>query len=159
MIGLFKITDKRDGESYVLAESQMEKAFKGKFYIPPIYRESCSNIANGDVIFGVLDDQSGFGAILYKVDDNITDGSSITFTKDLVVNGDESVKGNVDVSKNITADGNVECTDMNANGTITGNNMNTTIMLTAEHVAAIVAAATSGEPALLEAVQVIMKKL
>lgn len=153
MIGLFKITDKRDGESYVLAESQMEKAFKGKFYIPPIYRESCSNIANGDVIFGVLDDQSGFGAILYKVDDNITDGSSITLAKDLVVNGD------VDVSKNITAEGNVECTDMNANGTITGNNMNTTIILTSAHAAAIVAAVTSGEPVSLEAVQVIMKKL
>lgn len=159
MIGLFKITDKRDGESYVLAESQMEKAFKGKFYIPPIYRESCSNIANGDVIFGVLDDQSGFGAILYKVDDNITDGSSITLAKDLVVNGDESVKGNIESSKNITAKGNVECTDMNANGTITGNNMNATIMLTAAHAALIVAAAASGSAATLTGVQIMMPKL
>lgn len=108
MIGLFKITDKRDGESYVLAESQMEKAFKGKFYIPPIYRESCSNIANGDIIFGVLDDQSGFGAILYKVDDNITDGNALTLTKDLVVNGDESVKGNISASNNISADGHLQ---------------------------------------------------
>ena len=157
MIGLFKITDKRDGESYVLAESQMEKAFKGKFYIPPIYRESCSNIANGDVIFGVLDDQSGFGAILYKVDDSITDGNSLTLTKDLKVNGDESVKGNIDASMNITAKGNVECTNMKANSMITGNSPNTTITLTAAHAALIVAAGLSGTAAPLSGVQVMMQ--
>lgn len=140
MIGLFKITDKKDGESFVIAESQMEKAFKGKFYIPPIYRKSCSNIANGDIIFGLLDDQSGFGAILYKVDDKITDGNSLTLSKDLHVNG------NIDVANNITAKGNIECANLTAHNNIVGNNMNSTINLTAAHAAAIVAAATSSVP-------------
>ncbi len=95
MIGLFKITDKRDSESYVLAESQMENAFKGKFYIPPIYRGSCSDLANGDIIFGVLDDQSGFGAILYKIDDGITNDSALNLSKDLAVKREINSKGNI----------------------------------------------------------------
>lgn len=111
MIGQFKIIDKKDGETFVLAESCMDKSFQGQFYLPPLYRESCSELKNGDTIFGVLDDQSGFGAVLFKFDDKMTDGNSLTLTKDLHINksltvdGDASVGGSETVKKDVIVHG------------------------------------------------------
>lgn len=105
MIGLFKITNKRDGETYIIAESVMTKGFIGRFYIPPIYRESCSNLSDNDTFFGILDDQSGYGAILYKVDDNITSNNALNLSNELKVNGNvttnDHFKGTITLSTSV----------------------------------------------------------
>lgn len=124
MIGKFRIIDIGNGEEFVLAESMMNNSFKGKFYIPPLYRTSCSNLKKGDEVFGVLDDQTGFGAILFKFDDKMTDGYSLTLTqnlrinKSLMVDEDASVGGSETVQKDVIVYGN---TDIAGNTNIGGN--------------------------------------
>lgn len=157
MIGLFEITDKRDGETYILAKSKMENKFIGRFYIPPLYRSSCSNLSNGDIVFCIMDDDSGYGAVLYKVDDNITDKNGIILTNNLTVNKELNIQqdaqfnGNIDAKINISVNGN-----LNVGNTIKGKNLNATLNLTAAHCALIVASATSGSPAVLTGVQLYM---
>lgn len=116
MIGQFRITDKRDGESFVIAESCMNKDFIGQFYIPPIYRDSCSNLTNGDTVFCVLDDQSGFGAILFKFDDKVTGNNSLKLTKNLDITGNctaDRYYGKAQMTFSLTA---ADCAEIVASG-------------------------------------------
>lgn len=92
MIGLFKVTNKRDGSRYVDAQSCMTPSIEGRFYIPFEYRDAVSTLSNGDDFFGVMDDATGFGAMLYKVDDGLTTSTSAKFAND------------VNVSKTVNAD-------------------------------------------------------
>ena len=138
MIGLFKVSS-ISGQQ-VRAKSQMNSAFEGTFYVPPLYRAECSSLASGDVFFGVLDDDSGLGAMLYKVSDGVTGSNALSLSKDLHVTGSETVGVNLKVT-----------------GQITGNSTNTTINLTAAHAALIVASGLSGTAAPLTAVPVIMQ--
>lgn len=141
MIGFFKITDKRDGQTYCIAESLAVLGVDGRFYYPPLYRDGIGTMNNGDVIFGVMDDSSGYGAILYKKDDGIVNSDGMTMNHNLTVKGNTSVKGSETVTGKVTADA-----GFSTDATIKGNSPNTTITLTAAHCAAIVGGATSGVP-------------
>lgn len=135
MIGFFKITDKRDGQTYCIAESLAVIGVEGRFYYPPLYRDGIGTMNNGDVIFGVMDDSSGYGAILYKKDDGIVNSEGMTIEHNLTIKGNASVTGKVTADAGFSTD-----------ATIKGNSPNTTITLTAAHCAAIVGGATSGVP-------------
>lgn len=135
MIGLFKITDKRDGQTYCIAESLAVDDVEGRFYYPPLYRDGIGDMSNGDIFFGVMDESSGYGAILYKKNDGIVNGEGMTMAHNLTVSGSASVTGKVTADAGFSTD-----------ATIKGNSPNTTITLTAAHCAAIVGGATSGVP-------------
>lgn len=87
MIGIFKVIEITDKDKIIIAESEMNKGFKGNFYLPPLYRDSCSNLSNGDKFFGVLDDDSGFGAMLYKFDDDLSGNNLLHVTNELKADG------------------------------------------------------------------------
>lgn len=156
MIGIFKIKS-IENSNMVIAESEMNNGFIGRFYIPPVYRESCSKLSTGDRIFGVLDDDSGFGALLFKFDDGITDNNALNLSNDLIVNGNSKLQGTLDVFRDTTING---MTNINNNlivsGTITGNAPQSTINLTAAHAALILAAALSGTTAPLPEVPLVL---
>lgn len=90
MIGLFDVIDTHDNETYCVAKSCMVENIIGKFYIPAEYRDEVSKLVKGDIIFCVLDESSGFGAILYKQFDGLTENNAFKFYNDLTVGGNIS---------------------------------------------------------------------
>lgn len=147
MIGLFKISDKRDGSTFCIAESLASEGVSGRFFIPPLFRDAVSELRVRDTVFCVLDDSSGYGAILYKVEDGITDENTMRFSHSIDVKGDINAHGSVDVG-----------VDLNVTGNIKGNAPNSTINLTPAHSALILASALSGTAAPLASVPVILDK-
>lgn len=137
MIGWFTITDKRDGQTYIQAKADAIKGVSAWLYIPPLYRDNVSTLQAGDSVFGVVDDASGYGAILYKKDDGITTNNTLKVNNNLQLGGDATIAGT-----------------MQAAG-VKGKSANTTITLTAAHCADIVAGA-EGTGAALTAVPVIL---
>lgn len=87
MIGIFKVINITDKDKIIIGESEMNKGFKGNFYLPPLYRGSCSNLSTGDRFFGVLDDDSGFGAMLYKFDDDVSGNNRFHVTNEFKADG------------------------------------------------------------------------
>lgn len=138
MVGIFTVSDERDGVTYCIAAAKAAEGVKGRFYVPPLYRDSVAKLSRGDSFFGILDTVSGYGAILYKLDDGVADGQAVNIAKNLkvgnglTVDGDGTVRGSLSVS-----------------GSITGGNANTQIFLTPEDTAGIVAAGASGAPFVL----------
>lgn len=164
MIGWFTISDKRDGHTYCIASSDAVDGVKGRFYIPPLYRSSVAELSNGQRVFGVLDDASGFGAVLFKEDDQISKDNELSVAHDLAVGGKATISGDLTVQGSQTTQGNATISGfLSATGaistqaTISGNSPNTTINLTAAHAALIFAAALSGTAAPLAATPVIMQ--
>ena len=103
MIGIFKVIEISDANKIIIGESEMNKGFKGNFYLPPLYRESCSNLSTGDRFFGVLDDDSGFGAMLYKFDDGVSGNNLMHVTNELKADGNittgDYFHGKIDLSQ------------------------------------------------------------
>lgn len=142
MIGWFRVIDKRDSQTFVECASNAVEGVKGRMYLPPLYRDSVSNLSVNDEVFCVLDDASGFGAILYKKDDGIAKNNSFNLDNDLNVSGDADIKGKLTVD-----------------GEIIGSNSNATIVLTGVHTAAIVAAGENAQPVTLNGVYVSMDEV
>lgn len=63
MIGTF-IVDYFKDEISVIAKSKMNEDILGLFFLPPLNRENTSNIVIGSLFFGILDEESGLGALL-----------------------------------------------------------------------------------------------
>lgn len=138
MIGLFEITDVRDAQTFCIAKSCMVESVKGRFYIPAEYRASVSTLSAGDVIFCVLDDSSGFGAILYKKDDGVAKDNTYNFNHDVAVGDNLVVSGQIESKTFIKApDANLK--HFSGNSSIT-----TTITITPEVCAEILAVGASG---------------
>lgn len=137
MIGWFKVTDKRDSQTFVECASNAVEGVKGRMYLPPLYRDSVSKLSVDDEVFCVLDDASGYGAILYKKDDGIAENNSFNLDKDLSVSGDADINGMLTVD-----------------GEIVGSNSNATIVFTGVHTAAIVAAGANAQPVTLNGVYI-----
>ena len=135
MIGFFTIIDKRDSSTYCIVSSDINSALTAKAFIPPLYRDGVSNITNGDKVFCVIDDASGFGAILFKQDDGVTSDNSLILKHDLDVSGDIAVTGKIDASG-----------DIKTSSMLGGK---TNLYLTAAHTASIIASGLSGAPVTL----------
>lgn len=75
MFGFFKIksfSTKKDsaGASIIAAvSSQMDENLTGEMYLPPYLRQTQSNISEGDIVFGIIDEVTGIGAALCGLDD------------------------------------------------------------------------------------------
>ena len=100
MLGYWKITDIIDAEKLVKAESTRNTSVIGLFYLPPLNRASTSNISVDDIFFGVLDIDSGYGALLC-----ITQGNDFAhkFDYDLSIGGELNVTNSIYSTK-----GNIE---------------------------------------------------
>lgn len=95
MIGIYKVKDTKDGQTFCVCASDMNNAIEAKVFIPPLYRNSVTQLKTGDKVFCVVDDASGYGAILFKFDDNITKNNTFTISNNLQATGDISADGNV----------------------------------------------------------------
>lgn len=138
MVGIFKVTDPRDGVSFCVASANACDGVNGRFYIPPLYRDAVARLARGDSFFGLLDTVSGYGAILYKLDDGVADGQAVNVSHAL------NVGDGLTVGKECTVRG-----GLSVDGSIVGGNASTQIFLTSEDTAGIVAAGASGAPLVL----------
>lgn len=102
MIGLFKVLSFKEN-NLISACSCMTEDVVGLFYLPPLARQATSNIQAESVFFGVLDDVSGFGALLVGFGDadfnghfqySISTDSSVTAGEDVNV-GSISLTGHI----------------------------------------------------------------
>lgn len=135
MIGWFTVKDKKDAQNFCVVASDVNAGLVAKAFIPPLYRDSVSTLNNGDKVFCVIDDASGFGAILFKQSDAITDGNALNLTHDLHVSGKSTIDETLEVNGNITTKAMLAA--------------NTNVNLTAAHTASILASALSGVPVIL----------
>ena len=138
MIGLFTVSDSRDGVTYCIATANACEGVKGRFYIPPQYREAVAALSAGDSFFGILDPVSGYGAIFYKIADGVADDEKVNIAHGL------SIGDGLTVGKDCAIRG-----GLSVSGEITGGNASTSILLTSADTAGIVAAGASGSPLLL----------
>ena len=95
MIGNFKIK-KFISDKLVTAELSQNSDVVVRLYLMPLNRKDTSAIAEGDSVFAVVDDTSGYGVILmnfthdfgHKFDYDIDVKGAITATKDISTNAD-----------------------------------------------------------------------
>lgn len=70
MIGFFiVIKTPAVGATMLTAYAEHDNAIEGIFYIPFLNRNGQSNIKKGSRFFGILDEVSGYGAILHGIGD------------------------------------------------------------------------------------------
>lgn len=107
MIGFFIIQsfenqkDSAGAEIMARVKSQMDSRIEGALYLPPYLRRNQSNISANNIVFGVLDDISGFGAAICGID-----GSDYGYFLDANLN----IKKSLSVNDKITATNNIEST-------------------------------------------------
>lgn len=70
MLGFFLVmkTPAR-GQHFCTAKSECDEAITGNFYLPFLNRNGQSNIKKDSRFFGILDERSGYGALLAGLDD------------------------------------------------------------------------------------------
>lgn len=85
MTGLFEIT-KIEGRK-IKARSSMNNSIEGVFFVPPLYRQEITDIETSDIFFGIFDEASGYGAILYLLYDEVTSDDGLVLSHDLDVKG------------------------------------------------------------------------
>lgn len=95
MVGMCEILDKGYGKNLVLVRSVMTPEFLYMAYLPPLYRDSVCDMENGDKVFVVADDDSGLGAVLFKVDDGIAAEGTMNFKHKVHVDEDLTVDGKI----------------------------------------------------------------
>ena len=143
MIGFFIIksfdTQKDSAGAEVMArvKSQMDHRIEGELYLPPYLRRNQSNISENSVVFGVLDDISGFGAAICGID-----GADYGY----FLNADLNIKKSLIVDDKITATNDIETTagDVIALNISLKNHVHQIVSVSSVDAAAIVAAAASG---------------
>lgn len=170
MIGFFEFEEVPNVENpIVLAHLRECKELKGRFFVRVLDGEDVSNVKKGSLFFGVLDDDSGFGACLF-VEGIDVEPSALLLQKNLHVKGDQDVDGSCAIGGDLSVDGSATigggCSvrgQLNADAkittssTISAKSPNTNIILTPVHVASIGAAITSGTGAALSGVVVTME--
>lgn len=90
MIGTFIIKKFKNARE-VQAVSDMNNDIAVSLYLPPLNRQNTSDIATGDKVFGVVDDVSGVGAVLFAIDHDFAN----RFDYDLAVKGKITASGDV----------------------------------------------------------------
>lgn len=115
MIGYFIIDgfiDKNDASGFsTMADvsSKMDMNLKYKLFLPPYLRKSQCDIAEGDTVFGIADDNSGLGVAVcgfdgsdfgYFFDSDIKIKKSLTVTDDIKsIDGDVQAKTSIPANK------------------------------------------------------------
>lgn len=112
MIGKFIVKDRRDAETFCICESDMNSNIKAKVFIPPLYRASVSSLSAGDEVFCVVDDSSGFGAILFKYNDGMTENNALKVSHDIDASGSIKAGGNCTVEGKFIGEGVVMMQDI-----------------------------------------------
>ena len=97
MIGKFKIIEFQNS-LMVKACSCMNHKIEGLFYLPPLARQNTTDIDVDDIFFGVLDEVSGYGALIVAFDGADFQGR---FDYDLHLTESITVDKNLDVGDNI----------------------------------------------------------
>ena len=105
MIGMFIIIS-FENSLMVKACSCMNNKIEGLFYLPPLARQNTTNIGVDDIFFGVLDEVSGYGALIVAFDDADFKGR---FDYDLHLTESITVDKNLDVGENATVNGETTC--------------------------------------------------
>lgn len=110
MIGYFIIQsfertkDSANAEIMARVKSDMDSSIEGFLYLPPYLRKNQCNITKGSVVFGVLDDISGFGAAICGLNDadyKYFLNADLSIKKTLTVDDDIKANSNIIASKNI----------------------------------------------------------
>lgn len=107
MIGFFIIQSFDDNKDSAGAEimarvkSQMDSRIEGALFLPPYLRRNQSHISSNDIVFGVLDDISGFGAAICGID-----GADYGYFLDANLN----IKKSLSVNDKITATNDIKST-------------------------------------------------
>lgn len=65
----------------------MNNSIEGVFFVPPLYRQEITDIETSDIFFGIFDEASGYGAILYMLYDGVTSDDGLILSHDLDVKG------------------------------------------------------------------------
>lgn len=78
-------------EKRIYASAVVNDAIKGMFYLPPLNRTNTSNIKPNTRFLGVLDEVTGYGALLVALDDDFEG----RFDYKLTVNADVKATGDV----------------------------------------------------------------
>lgn len=108
MIGKFKIVEFQNS-LMVKACSCMNNRIEGLFYLPPLARQNTTNIDVDDIFFGVLDEVSGYGALIVAFDGADFQGR---FDYNLHLTESITVDKNLDVGENATINGETTCEDI-----------------------------------------------
>lgn len=116
MIGKFKILS-FESSVMVKACSCMNEAVEGLFYLPPLSRKTTSDITENDLFFGVLDEVSGYGALIVAFDDADFKGrfdydlhctESIKIDKNADIDGNASIDGDTSIKGVTTCDSTIK---------------------------------------------------
>lgn len=100
MIGEFIITKFID-EKMVEAKSGYNENIVVSLYLMPLNRKDTSEIAVNDKVFAVVDDVTGFGAVLM----NLTHDFAHRFDYDVKINGKLNATGDIKSGGEVTATG------------------------------------------------------
>ena len=95
MIGYFKIlqlegSDAAGSAVTAQVESVMDDGILGTLYLPPYLRPTQCGIAQGSIVWGIMDDTSGIGCALWgqDCDFDYTVRADLHLTKSLQIDGD-----------------------------------------------------------------------
>ena len=99
MIGHF-IVSGFPASNLVKAHLKQNSSVEGFFYLPPLTRQDTCDIKNGSEFFGILDDISGYGAVLVGFDNADFKGN---IKYDLSIDGKIRATGAVVSDDDVTA--------------------------------------------------------
>lgn len=102
MIGFFIVSRNPGRRGICTAHAEYDSEIKGTFFIPFLYRYPESNIRKDSKFFGVLDEVSGYGAMLAGVGDSDFAG---VLRCDDVICGTTSLKNHVHSAGTLSNEG------------------------------------------------------
>lgn len=111
MIGTFIIKKFKNARE-VQAVSDMNNDIAVSLYLPPLNRQNTSDIATGDKVFGVVDDVSGVGAVLFAIDHDFAN----RFDYDINVKGKITASGDVK-SGTVSVQNHIHAAELTVEGT------------------------------------------
>lgn len=99
MIGHFIVTG-FPAANLAKAHLKQNSSVEGFFYLPPLTRQDTCNIDKGSEFFGILDDISGYGAVLVGFDNADFKGN---IKYDISIDGKISATGEIASNADVTA--------------------------------------------------------
>lgn len=107
MIGFFIFEDVPSVDKpLVLAHSALNTGIQGMFYVRETDCKDITGVQKGAEFFGILDDNSGFGACLF-IKDLSVESNALLLQNNLHVEGDTAIDGSLKVGGQITGKSNV----------------------------------------------------
>lgn len=107
MIGFFVFEDVPSVDKpLVLAHSALNEGIQGMFYVRETDCKDITDVQKGAEFFGILDDNSGFGACLF-IKNLSVESNALLLQHNLHVEGDAAIDGSLKVDGQITGKSNV----------------------------------------------------